>query len=90
MYTIVFSLNFYTIKELSTERHFIVEAAKLNQHIYFKGILTSKFGSKAMLLWKRGSAFVFTEGENLWIPSRVMWFYQTRPSETMVQMVQHP
>ena len=49
---IAFSLNFLTVKELSTERHFIVWAAKLNQHVYYKGIITSKFGSKDMLLWK--------------------------------------
>ena len=60
--------------ELMTERHFIVLAAKLNQHIYFNDILTLKFESKDMLLWKRDSAFVFTEDENLWIPSILMWF----------------
>ena len=43
MYIIVFSFNFLTMNELSTERHFIVWAAKLNHHIYFKGILTSEF-----------------------------------------------
>ena len=53
MYTIVFSLNFLTVTKLSTERHFIVWAAKLNQHIYIKGILASKFESKHLLLWKR-------------------------------------
>ena len=52
---------------------------KLNQHICFKGILTSKFGPKDMLVWKRGSAFVYTEDENLWISSRLMWFYGIRP-----------
>ena len=36
MYIIVFSLIFLAVKELSTERHFIVWTAKLNQH---KGIL---------------------------------------------------
>ena len=52
MYTIVFSLNFLTVNELTAERHLIIRAAKLNQH---KGILkTSKFGSKDMLLWNRG------------------------------------
>ena len=70
MYIIVFSLKFLTVNELRTERHLIVQAGKLNQHLYFKGVLTSKFGSKDMLLWKRGSAFVSTEDENLWIPSR--------------------
>ena len=49
MYTIVFSLNFLSVKELSTERHFIVWAVKLNQHVYYKGILSSKFGSKDMV-----------------------------------------
>ena len=48
---IVFSLKFLTVKELSTERHFIIWAAKLNQNGY-KGIMTSKFGSKVMMLWK--------------------------------------
>ena len=50
MYIIVFSLIFLTVKELSAERHFIVWAAKLNQHIYFKNILIPKFGSKDWLL----------------------------------------
>ena len=52
LYIIVFSLNFLTVKELSTERHLIVQAAKINQHICFKGFLTSKFGSQDILLWK--------------------------------------
>ena len=63
MFIIVFSINF-----LTTERHLILGDAKLNQH---KDILTSKFESKDMLLWKRGSAFVSTEDGNLWIPSRL-------------------
>ena len=54
---------------LTAERYLIWGIAKLNQH---KGILTSKFGSKDMLLWKRGSAFVPTEDKNQWIPSRLM------------------
>ena len=65
MYIIIFSLCFLTMNELSTERHFIVQAARLNQHICFKGILTSEFGSKDMWLWKRGSAFVSTEDRKL-------------------------
>ena len=68
MHIIVFSLNFLTVNELSTARHFIVWAAKQNQHTYFKGILTSKFESKDMLPWKRDSAFVPTEDEKLWVP----------------------
>ena len=42
IYIIVFSLNFLTVKELS------------NQHIYFKGIVSSVFGSKYLLLWISG------------------------------------
>ena len=61
MHIIVFSLNFLTVKELSAERHFIIWAAKLNQYICSKCIMTFKFGSKDMVLWNRGS-FVFTEG----------------------------
>ena len=45
---IVFSLNFLTVKELSTERHFIIWAAKLNQNGY-KGVTASEFGSKNMM-----------------------------------------
>ena len=78
MYIIVFSLNFLTVKELSAERHFIVWAAKLNQ---YKGILTSEFESKDMLLWKKGSCFVSTEDENLWINYRLIQFDGPRPPE---------
>ena len=72
-------LNFLTVKKLSTKRHFIVWAAKLNKHICFKGILASEFGSKDMLLWKRGSSFISTEDENLWNTSRLMWLDVPRP-----------
>ena len=81
---IVFSLKFLTVKELSTERRFLVWAAKLNQHGYYKGIMTSEFGSKDMMLWKRGSSFVFTEDENLWIASRHMWYDRPRPPERLL------
>ena len=40
MYIVVFSLNFLTMMVLNTERHFIIWAAKLNQHVYYKSILT--------------------------------------------------
>ena len=50
---IVFSFGF-----LTGERHLILGTAK-------KGILTLKYGSKDLLLWKRGSVFVSTEDENL-------------------------
>ena len=76
---IMFSLNYLTVKELSIERQFIVWAAKLNQPIYFKSILTPKFGSKYLLLWKRGAAFVSIEDENLWIHSRLMCLMHQDP-----------
>ena len=60
-----------------------MEAAKLNQHIYFKGILNSKFESKDILLWKRGYSFVFTEDENLCIASRIIWFSGSRTFERL-------
>ena len=56
----------------------IVWAARLNQHIYLKGILISKCGSKHMLHWKRDSSFVSTEDENLWIVSRLILFDGSR------------
>ena len=78
-YCVFFKL--FDCKELSTERQFFVWADKLNQHICSKVILTSKFRSKDMLLWKRSSAFVTTEDENLWISSRPMWFDGPRAPE---------
>ena len=60
---IVFSFGF-----LTGERHLILGTAK-------KGILTLKYVSKDLLLWKRGSAFVSTEDENLLNPSILLWFY---------------
>ena len=78
MYNIVF-LNFLTVKELSTKGHFIVQTAKLKKHVYYNGILTSVFCSKDTLLWKRGSSFVSSEDENLWNPSRLMWFDGPKP-----------
>ena len=64
-------------------KHFIVLAAKLNQHVYYKGIMTSKFGSKDMLLWKKKGSFVFTEDENLRIASRPIWLDEPRHPERL-------
>ena len=50
MYIIVLFLNFLTANELNTEKNFIAWAAKLNQHVYYKSIMTFIFGSKDMLL----------------------------------------
>ena len=43
--------------------------------------MTSEFGPKYLLIWKRGSSFVSTEDENLWNPSRLMWFDELRIPE---------
>ena len=83
MHIIVLSLNFLTVNKLSKERYFIVWAAKLNHHFSYKGIMTSKFGCKDMLLWKRGS-LVSTVDENLWIASRPIWLDETRPPERVL------
>ena len=66
---IVLSFVFWT-----GERHLILGTAK-------KGILTLKYGPKDLMLWKRGSAFVSTEDENLWIHCKFMWFDSPRPLE---------
>ena len=84
MCIIVLSLNFFTVKELSKERHFIIWAAKLNQHVYYEGILTLEFGSKDMMLWKSGSSFIFTEDETLWITSRPIWYDRPRPPDRLL------
>ena len=80
---IMYSMNFLTVKELITERHFIIWAAKLNPNGYHKGIMTSEFGSKDMLLW-RGSSFVFTKDETLWITSIPIWYDRPRPPERLL------
>ena len=81
---IMFSLKFLTVKELNTKRHFIVWAAMLIQHVYYKAILISEFGSKNMMLWKRGSSYVFTEDETLWIASIPIWYDRPRPPERLL------
>ena len=78
---IVFSLNFLTVKELNTERHFIIWAAKLNQNGYHKGIMTSEFGSEDMKLSKRDSSLVFTADVILWIASIQESYDRPRPNE---------
>ena len=79
---IVFSLIFLTVKELSTERHLTIWAGKANQHVYYKSILTSKFGSKNIMPWKSGSSFVFID-ETLCFPSRPISYDRPRPSENL-------
>ena len=44
----MFSLNVFTVNDLTAERDLTVGTAKLNQH---KDILTSKFESNNMLFW---------------------------------------
>ena len=82
---IVFSLKFLIVKELSTEKHFIIWAAKQNQNRFHKGIMTSEFGSKDIILWKGGPSFVFTEDETLyWIVSRPVWCDLPCPPEKLL------
>ena len=66
---IVFSFGF-----LTGEKHLILKTTK-------KGVLTLKYGTKDMLLWKRGSDFVSTEDESVWNHSRLTWFDGTRSPE---------
>ena len=68
---IVLSFVFWT-----GERHLILGTAK-------KGILTLGYGPKDLMLWKRSSAFVSTEDENLKIYFRFMWFESPRPPEML-------
>ena len=67
---------------LSTDAHLIVWASKMNQDVYYKGILTSEFGTKDMMIWKRGSSFVFTEDVILWIASRPIQYDRPCPFES--------
>ena len=58
----------------------------LERDIWFWGtakkcILSSKHGSKDLLLWKRASSFLSTEDENLWVHSRLTWFDEPRAPE---------
>ena len=52
MCIIVYTWEFLSVNELTAEKYLILGAAKLNHHIYFKGILTSKFEFKALLFGK--------------------------------------
>ena len=77
------SLNCLNAEEGATaiKRYLFMNAAKLIQDRYVKNTLTSKFGSKDMILWKGGSSFVFTEDETLWIASIPIWYDRPRPPE---------
>ena len=61
---------------MCAEKHLVIKAAILNKRAYFKNILTSKFKSIDMLLWRKGFAFVPTGNERLWVHSvlRKIWF----------------
>lgn len=55
------------------ERDGIVRGTtELNHCRYFKNALTLKWKSENVQLWGRGYAFVSTETERLWIPSRLL------------------
>ena len=83
---LLLSLNYLIAEKTTTNNR---NAARLIQFIYFKNALTQIFKSKDKLLGKRISIFVSTENEKLWISSRLMWFDQARPPETVTQMIQH-
>ena len=87
LYMILLSLNRLTAEKITTAVK--TNAAGLIQFIYFKNTLTPKFKPKDKLLGKRISIFVSTENKKLWILSRLMWFDQARPPETMPQLIQH-
>ena len=70
------------MKELSKERHFIIWADKVKQNGFQKR-MTSEFGSKDMMLF-RGSSFVFTEDETLWIDSIPVWYDRPYPPERLL------
>ena len=61
MYIIMFYLAFLTINELTAERNLIMRSPKLYQHEYFKGILTSKFGSKDIYYFEKDVLLLFTQ-----------------------------
>ena len=68
----VFSLNCLPMKELNTQRHFILQDAKLNQHICFRDILISEFGYKDMLLWEKKIFLLFPQRMKIsgWLPDK--------------------
>ena len=84
LYAIMLSLNCLNAEEGATaaKRYLFINAAELIQDRYFKNILTSKFGSKVMMLWK--SSFVFTEDETLWTVSTPIWYDRPRPPERLL------
>lgn len=65
VHTVVLALKF-----LAVERPWITEIARLNEPIYFKIILISKFKFNDMSLWERGYTFFFTRNEKIWIHFR--------------------
>ena len=85
LYAIMLSLNCLNAEEGATaaKRYLFINAAELIQDRYFKNALTSKFGSKDMILWKGSSSFLFTEDEILWIASITIWYDRPRPPERL-------
>ena len=85
LYAIILSLNCLNAEEGATAAKglLFINAAELNQDMYFENTLASKLKSKGMLLWRRDSAFVSTESERLWIYSelRKITFDHGRPPE---------
>ena len=74
------SLNFLNAEEGATaaKRYWFINAVVLIQDRYFENTLTSKFGSKVMMLWKSPS-FAFTEDGIMWIASIPIWYDRPCP-----------
>ena len=85
LYAIMLSLNCLNAEEGATaaKRLLFINAAELIKDRYFENTLTSKFGSKVMMLWK-SSSFVFTEDETLWIISIPIWYDRPQPPERLL------
>ena len=77
------SLNCLNFEEgaKAAKRYLFINVAELIQDRYFENTLTSKFGSKVMMLWK--SSFVFTVDETLWIASIPIWYDSAHPHESL-------
>ena len=66
LYAIMLSLHCLNAEEgaATAKRLLFINAAELIQDRYFENTLTSKFGSKVVML-RKSSSFLFTEDETL-------------------------
>lgn len=84
---IVLTLNILIADKqmIAAKRHCIVKAARLNQSIHVKIVLTSKCKSKNVLYWGKDYTFISIGNERLWIYSRLVEirFGPGRPHECL-------